>query len=188
MGRKVDALVERHGLTVPATGYDSVDEFLEARWTGSDGRSSDGYESLTEWFNERLLKRAYEEQGRDTMRVNLDPEYDFIVGDSGVRRDEHGVPARGESEYPWSQPIPRPTASNANPTSSKPEGVPFAETARTPTPVQETERRRDDHRPAAAGGIPMDSPTSDSNAGCCWLRRADSKPSDGGRLRFRLPS
>ena len=88
MGCKVDSLIECHALTVPDPGYDSVDEYLVGRWTGSDGRSADGYKALTEWFNKRLLKRLYEEHGRDTVSVHLDREYEVIAGDADIQRDE----------------------------------------------------------------------------------------------------
>lgn len=88
MGCKVDTLIERHGLTVPEPRYDSVDEFLVARWTGQDGRSAEGYKSLTEWFNKRVLKRIYESHGRDTMSAHLGREYELITGESDLQREE----------------------------------------------------------------------------------------------------
>lgn len=90
MGCKVDSLIERHTPTVPDPGYESVDEYLVARWTGTDGRSADGYKALTNWFNKRLLKRVYEEHGRDTVSVHLDREYEVITGDENkdIQRDE----------------------------------------------------------------------------------------------------
>jgi len=88
MGCKVDSLVERHGLTVPDPEYDSVDEYLVTRWTGDDGRSAEGYKAITEWFNKRLLRRIYETHGRDTVSIHLDREYETIVGDDDIDRDE----------------------------------------------------------------------------------------------------
>lgn len=88
MGCKVDSLIERHALTIPDPDYESVDEYLVARWTGADGRSADGYKALTEWFNKRLLKRMYEEHGRDTVSVHLDREYEVITGDKDIQWDE----------------------------------------------------------------------------------------------------
>lgn len=88
MGCKVDSLIERHAPTVPDPGYESVDDYLVARWTGADGRSADGYKALTEWFNKRLLKRVYETHGRDTVSVHLDREYEVITGDGDIERDE----------------------------------------------------------------------------------------------------
>ncbi|MFC6962594.1 rod-determining factor RdfA [Halocatena marina] len=88
MGCKVDTLIERHALTVPDPGYDSIDEYLVARWTGSDGRSADGYKSLTEWFNKRLLKQIYETHGRDTVRIHLDREYEIVSSEESIHRAE----------------------------------------------------------------------------------------------------
>jgi len=88
MGCKVDSLIERHALTVPDAGYESVDEYLVARWTGSDGRSAVGYKALTEWFNKRLLKRIYDEHDRGTVNVHLEREYEIITGDQDIQRDE----------------------------------------------------------------------------------------------------
>ncbi|AZH26427.1 rod-determining factor RdfA [Haloplanus aerogenes] len=88
MGCKVDTLIERYGLTVPDPDYDSVDEFLVTRWTGDDGRSADGYKSLTEWFNKRLLRRIYERHSRDTVSLHLEREYEVITGDETIERDE----------------------------------------------------------------------------------------------------
>jgi len=88
MGCKVDTLVERYDLRVPAQGYDSVDQYLVGRWTGADGRSADGYKSLTTWFNKQLLKRIYEDHDRDTMGLYLDQEYELITGEDDLRQDE----------------------------------------------------------------------------------------------------
>jgi len=88
MGCKVDPIIERHSLAVPDPGHESVDEYLVARWTGADGRSADGYKTLTDWFNKRLLKRLYEDHGRDAVSVHLDHEYEIITGDEDLQRDE----------------------------------------------------------------------------------------------------
>lgn len=88
MGCKVDTLVERYGLTVPDSDYESVDEYLVTRWTGDDGRSADGYKSLTAWFNKRLLRRLYERHGRDTVSIHLEREYETITGEADIERDE----------------------------------------------------------------------------------------------------
>lgn len=88
MGCKVESLIDRHALTMPDPGYESIDEYLVARWTGSDGRSADGYKALTEWFNKRLLKRLYEDHDRKTISVHLDREYEVITGADDIQRDE----------------------------------------------------------------------------------------------------
>lgn len=85
---KIDVLVERYGLTAPTDAYESLDEYLLARWTGDDGRPADGYGTLTTWFNRRLLKNRYETNGRGTLGVRLDSEFDALVGDDEVLRAE----------------------------------------------------------------------------------------------------
>lgn len=78
---KVDVAIERYGLSAPTSRYDSIDDYLMTRWTGSDGGGSEGYKSLTTWFNKRLLSRVYEQNGRDVTDVRLDAEYEALVGD-----------------------------------------------------------------------------------------------------------
>ncbi|MDQ2074673.1 hypothetical protein RBH20_19270 [Haloarcula sp. H-GB4] len=88
MGCKVDTLADRYDLTAPGSGDHSLDEYLVTRWTGRDGRSADGYKSLTEWFNKRVLKELYAEADRETLSVHLDREYELIIGEDDVAYDE----------------------------------------------------------------------------------------------------
>jgi hypothetical protein len=77
-GCKVDRVTERYGLATADPVYDSLDEGLLARWTGRGDRTAMGYRSLTEWFNKRLLKRVYDEHGRETLGARLDSDYDLL--------------------------------------------------------------------------------------------------------------
>ncbi|WP_058826464.1 rod-determining factor RdfA [Haloferax sp. Q22] len=81
---KVDVAIERYGLAAPTGRYDSVDDYLLARWTGADGGESEGYKSLTTWFNKRLLARVYERNDRDVTEVRLEAEYEALVGDDDL--------------------------------------------------------------------------------------------------------
>lgn len=85
---KVERVADRYDLDVPQSGYDSVDEYLQARWTGGDGRSPDGYRTLAEWFNKRLLKHVYDEHGRETVGLRVDGDYDALTGDDDLVRRE----------------------------------------------------------------------------------------------------
>lgn len=87
-GCKVDLVCDQHDLDALESRYESVDDRLLTRWTGADGRSADGYKTLTEWFNKRLLKQAYDEQGRETVGTRLDSEYDVLTGDDDLARQE----------------------------------------------------------------------------------------------------
>lgn len=87
-GCKVDRVVERHGLDPARPDFDSVDAYLEARWTGADGRSPAGYRTLAEWFNKRLMKQVYDEHGRETLGLRVDSEFDALTGDDDLVRKE----------------------------------------------------------------------------------------------------
>lgn len=85
---KVDWAVEAYDLDPARDGYDSVDAYLQARWTGADGRAADGYRTLATWFNKRLLKQVYDANGRETVGPRLDSEYDALTGDDELARRE----------------------------------------------------------------------------------------------------
>ncbi|WP_254538848.1 rod-determining factor RdfA [Halomarina litorea] len=84
---KIERLVDRHDLHAVAPGGD-VDDYLRARWVGSDGRRPAGYRTLTDWLNGRLLNRVYDERGRETVAGRLDDEYALLTGDDTVERAE----------------------------------------------------------------------------------------------------
>jgi hypothetical protein len=85
---KIDILMERYDITPPTDAYGSLDEYLLARWTGDDGRPADGYGTLATWFNRRLLRNRYEANGRETLGVRLDSEFEALTGDDDVLRAE----------------------------------------------------------------------------------------------------
>lgn len=86
-GCKVDFVIDRYALSAPKSGYSSLDEYLVARWTGTEGESA-GYQQLTDWFNKRLLKHVYEQNGRETIGTRIDSEYEALNGDDELVREE----------------------------------------------------------------------------------------------------
>lgn len=88
MGCKVDTLIEKYDLDAAETRYESTDERLLARWTGADGGSAEGYRPLTKWFNRRLLRTLYERQGRETLGVRVDSDFQVLTGDDDLAREE----------------------------------------------------------------------------------------------------
>ena len=84
---KLDVVVDRYDVDGGA-GYDSVDEWLRARWLGEDGGKPVGYRTLAREFNKRVLKCVYDEHGRDAMGARLDGDYEALVGEDAVRREE----------------------------------------------------------------------------------------------------
>lgn len=87
-GCKIDILVERYGLDPPRSGYGDIHKYMIARWHGEDDRPAEGYGSLTKWFNKRLLRHKYEENGRDTIGVRLDSEFEALTEKTDVVREE----------------------------------------------------------------------------------------------------
>ena len=77
---KIDRVVETYGLDETGDGR-SLDERLLARWTGSDDRPAEGYRTLTEWFNKRLLRNVYDEHGRDSLGGRVESDYDALTSD-----------------------------------------------------------------------------------------------------------
>ncbi|WP_336001906.1 rod-determining factor RdfA [Halorientalis halophila] len=85
---KIEIVAERYGLDASEGRYGTVDERLLTRWTGADGRDPDGYRTLTEWFNKRLLKSVYDEHGRDTTGTRVSSDYQALTGDDDLLREE----------------------------------------------------------------------------------------------------
>lgn len=85
---KIDDVIDRYGLESADPIYDSINNGLLARWTGADKQTAMGYRSLTEWFNKRLLKTAYDEHGRETLGARLDNDYEILTrGDDLVSEE-----------------------------------------------------------------------------------------------------
>lgn len=88
MGCKVERLVEQYALCAVEARYESTDRRLLARWTGEDGESAVGYRPLTAWFNRRLLRSLYEQQGRETLSVHVESDYDALTGEDELLREK----------------------------------------------------------------------------------------------------
>lgn len=87
-GCKVDRVIERYGLETADPRYDRLDEGLLARWTGDGSLDAVGYRSLTEWFNKRLLRRVFDQHGRDALAGRVDSDYDALTSDDDLVRRE----------------------------------------------------------------------------------------------------
>lgn len=87
-GCKVEVVTDAYDLQPAGGRYDSLDEYLLARWTGSDGRESVGYRTLAAEFNQRLLKRVYDQHGREVLGARLESDYETLRGEDDLRRAE----------------------------------------------------------------------------------------------------
>lgn len=79
---KVDRVIREYDLG------ESTDDQLLARWVGEDGRDGDGYRTLTDWFNQRLLRTVYDEHGRDVLGARVEHDYETLRGDDELERQE----------------------------------------------------------------------------------------------------
>ncbi|WP_435181176.1 rod-determining factor RdfA [Halorussus sp. AFM4] len=87
-GCKVDRVIEEYDLDSADPRHDRMDEGLLARWRGDNGHSAEGYRTLTEWFNKRLLRRVFDENGRDALGARVDHDYEMLTGDDDLLREE----------------------------------------------------------------------------------------------------
>lgn len=85
---KVDEIIRRYDLDTADPRYESLDEGLLNRWTGTDGREAVGYRTLTEWFNKRLLRQVFDRQGRDTLGDRIDRDYEALTSDDELVRED----------------------------------------------------------------------------------------------------
>lgn len=87
-GCKVDRSIEQYDLDAVEPRHASLDRGLLARWRGEDGHDAVGYRRLTEWFNKRLLRRVFDEHGRDTLGDRVAHDHAALTGDDELRRHE----------------------------------------------------------------------------------------------------
>lgn len=85
---KVGRVIEQYGLDSADPRHDSINSGLLSRWRGDNGHTAEGYRTLTEWFNKRLLRRVFDEHGRDALGGRVDHDYDVLTGDDDLLREE----------------------------------------------------------------------------------------------------
>lgn len=88
MSCKIDAVIRKYDLGVSQPGYDGINAYLLQRWTGRDEKPSEGYRSLTEWFNKRLLKHIYDEHNRETTGIRIESEYETLQSGDELTKQE----------------------------------------------------------------------------------------------------
>lgn len=88
MNCKIDKVIREYDLRVSQPDYDGINAYLLQRWTGRDERPSEGYRSLTEWFNKRLLKQIYDGHNRETTGIRIESEYETLQSDDELTKQE----------------------------------------------------------------------------------------------------
>jgi len=79
---KVGAAIDRYSLG------EGFNQRLIDRWTGTDRPEAEGYRPLTDWFNRRLMKHAFDRNGLDTTGVRIDREYRALTGSDHLAGEE----------------------------------------------------------------------------------------------------
>jgi hypothetical protein len=87
-GCKVEVVTERYDLRPPGDRHGSLDDYLLARWTGTDGREPIGYRTLADEYNRRLMKRVYDQHGRELLAARLGSDYETLTGGDELQRAE----------------------------------------------------------------------------------------------------
>lgn len=84
---KVGEAIVEYDLDDDAGKYETFDERLVARWKGEDIGNAQGYRPLTDWFNKRLLRQAYERADVPTTGNRLDQDYETL-GEDDLQAEE----------------------------------------------------------------------------------------------------
>lgn len=87
-GCKIEVVTDGYDLGPPGGRYDSLDQYLLARWTGDGGREPVGYRTLADEFNRRLLKRVYDDHDRAAFDARIEADYATLTGDDALQRGE----------------------------------------------------------------------------------------------------
>lgn len=85
---KVDEVIDRYDLETADPRYETLNEGLVRRWVGTDEQESLGYRPLTEWFHKRLLRRVYDQNGRDSLGDRVEHDYRALTSDDDLVREE----------------------------------------------------------------------------------------------------
>lgn len=85
---KIEILTDRYDFDSMEVQYDSIDSRLLAQWRGDNNLEANGYRTLTEQFNQWLLRCVYDQNGRDTTANRVKNDYDALTGDDELLREE----------------------------------------------------------------------------------------------------
>lgn len=99
-GCKVDHVIEQYDLATVEPRHDSLDSELLARWRGDEGHDALGYRRLTEWFNKRLLRRLFDEHGREVLGARVAHAHAALTGEEELRRHEVSESLRSDGIDP----------------------------------------------------------------------------------------
>lgn len=80
---KVGRLVGEYGLQHGVEGR-RFDRYLADRWLGRRDYTATGLRPLSERFNRTLLKRVYNDHGRNALETRVESDYEVLAGGDGL--------------------------------------------------------------------------------------------------------
>jgi len=80
---KVERLIDEYDLK-QTIGDQALEQYLVARWIGRDEYTATGLRPLKDWFNQRLIKRAYTDSGRPVLDTRIADAYRTLTGDEAA--------------------------------------------------------------------------------------------------------
>lgn len=82
---KIGRTIDKYSLQESVIGGD-LNENLRARWVGENEFPETATRPLTDWFNQKILKKVYREQDRKAIETQLESDYDALRSDDEVKR------------------------------------------------------------------------------------------------------
>ena len=84
---KVGKAIDRYDLKTDVVSGD-LNDYLVARWNGHNEFPKTGLQTLTDYFNLRILKKVYTENNRRTVDTQVESDYEALTGDDEIAKDE----------------------------------------------------------------------------------------------------
>lgn len=84
---KVGEAIDKYTIQTP-NSFESVNNYLVARWKGHSGCPEASVRTLTKWLNLNIIKSAYRDNGRNTIESRIEADYEILKGsDENEKQD-----------------------------------------------------------------------------------------------------
>ena len=84
---KVGMAIDKYELKHDVVTGD-INEYLLARWNGHNEFPETGLRALTDYFNQKILKKVYTENNRRTVETQIESDYEALTGDDEIAKEE----------------------------------------------------------------------------------------------------
>jgi hypothetical protein len=82
---KIGRTIAKYNLQESVIGGD-LNENLRARWVGENEFPETATRPLTDWFNQKILKKVYNEHDRKAIETQLESDYEALRSDDEIKR------------------------------------------------------------------------------------------------------